>query len=132
MDAEAEALEHAISPRLEQALADYLGEPREDPHGHPIPTPRGGAGLIGSCSRCPPSSPASVWLIREVQDDNPERPAPLASALGLDARALSSPIVSYQPLDDLFEVQVVASLTSSRWAARASPSCSRRSGNVAV
>ena len=37
VDAEAEALEHAISPRLEQALAKHLGEPLEDPHGHPIP-----------------------------------------------------------------------------------------------
>ncbi|HEX4611969.1 MAG TPA: metal-dependent transcriptional regulator, partial [Urbifossiella sp.] len=41
VDAEAEALEHAISPRLEQALADYLGEPLEDPHGHPIPSRTG-------------------------------------------------------------------------------------------
>src|SRR5712671_4425890 len=41
VDAEAEALEHAISPRLEQALAVHLGEPVEDPHGHPIPTPEG-------------------------------------------------------------------------------------------
>src|SRR5207244_11034147 len=41
VDAEAEALEHAISPRLEQALAAYLGEPVEDPHGHPIPTREG-------------------------------------------------------------------------------------------
>src|SRR6201985_2703608 len=37
VDAEAEALEHAISPRLEEALAPHLGEPVEDPHGHPIP-----------------------------------------------------------------------------------------------
>ena len=39
VDAEAEALEHAISPRLEQALAAYLGEPLLDPHGHPNPPP---------------------------------------------------------------------------------------------
>ena len=38
VDAEAEALEHAISPRLEAAIAAHLGEPVEDPHGHPIPT----------------------------------------------------------------------------------------------
>src|SRR5712691_9462682 len=42
VDTEAEALEHAISPRLEQAIAAHLGEPREDPHGHPIPTSEGG------------------------------------------------------------------------------------------
>src|SRR5271166_5161602 len=41
VDAEAESLEHAISPRLEQALAAHLGEPLEDPHGHPIPTREG-------------------------------------------------------------------------------------------
>src|SRR5580700_9368226 len=41
VDAEADALEHAISPRLEQAIADHLGEPVEDPHGHLIPTPDG-------------------------------------------------------------------------------------------
>src|SRR5277367_5604023 len=41
VDAEAEALEHAISPRLEQAIASHLGEPLEDPHGHPIPTREG-------------------------------------------------------------------------------------------
>ena len=41
MDAEAEALEHAISPRLEQAIADHLGEPLEDPHGHLIPSRSG-------------------------------------------------------------------------------------------
>src|SRR5262249_44491931 len=41
VDAEAEALEHAISPRLEQAIAAHLGEPHEDPHGHPIPTREG-------------------------------------------------------------------------------------------
>src|SRR3954452_23698767 len=42
VDAEAEALEHAISPRLELAIARHLGEHLEDPHDHPIP-PREGA-----------------------------------------------------------------------------------------
>src|SRR5436190_7959622 len=41
VDVEADALEHAISPRLEQAIAAYLGEPLEDPHGHLIPTREG-------------------------------------------------------------------------------------------
>ena len=41
VDAEAEALEHAISPRLEEAIANHLGEPLEDPHGHPIPSANG-------------------------------------------------------------------------------------------
>src|SRR5205807_3103934 len=41
VDAEADALEHAISPRLEEAIAAHLGEPHEDPHGHPIPSREG-------------------------------------------------------------------------------------------
>lgn len=38
VDAEAESLEHAVSPRLERALAIFLREPFEDSRGHPIPT----------------------------------------------------------------------------------------------
>src|SRR5579872_5540280 len=72
VDAEAEALEHAISPRLEQALAAYLGEPLEDPHGHPIPTREGALAQrqLQSLSTFPAGQRI---LIREAQDDNPER-----------------------------------------------------------
>ena len=42
-------------------------------------------------------------LIREAQDDNPER-LRRWQALGLTPGAVVA-IVSYQPLDDLFEVQ---------------------------
>ncbi len=35
---EAEVLEHAVSPRLEAAIAARLGNPDRDPHGDPIPT----------------------------------------------------------------------------------------------
>jgi DtxR family transcriptional regulator, Mn-dependent transcriptional regulator len=105
VDAEAEALEHAISPRLEQALADYLGEPREDPHGHPIPT-REGALAHRELQPLSAFQPGQRVLIREAQDDNPER-LRRWQALGLTPGAVVA-IVSYQPLDDLFEVQVGA------------------------
>lgn len=44
---EAELLEHYISEKLEAKICDFLGNPRFDPHGSPIPTldgemPRGG------------------------------------------------------------------------------------------
>jgi DtxR family Mn-dependent transcriptional regulator len=103
VDAEAEALEHAISPRLEQALAAHLGEPLEDPHGHPIPTREGALAqreLQPLCS----FQPGQRVLIREAQDDNPER-LRRWQALGLTPGAVVV-IVSYQPLDDLFQVQV--------------------------
>lgn len=38
---EAERLEHALSPELEVAISDYLGNPDRDPHGHVIPGPNG-------------------------------------------------------------------------------------------
>jgi DtxR family Mn-dependent transcriptional regulator len=38
---EAERLEHAISDRLAQRIAEYLGNPRYDPHGDVIPGPEG-------------------------------------------------------------------------------------------
>jgi DtxR family Mn-dependent transcriptional regulator len=70
VDAEAEALEHAISPRLEQALAAHLGEPLEDPHGHPIPTREG---VIAHRQLRPLAEfrAGQTVLVREVRDDNP-------------------------------------------------------------
>ena len=38
---EAEELEHAISEKVLERLDDFLGRPRHDPHGHPIPTKGG-------------------------------------------------------------------------------------------
>ena len=39
--AEAEMLEHALSPRVEAAIDEALGHPAFDPHGDPIPGPDG-------------------------------------------------------------------------------------------
>ena len=103
VDAEAEALEHAISPRLEQALAAHLGEPLEDPHGHPIPTSEGKLTQRALQSLCD-FRPGQTVLIREVQDDNPERLRHWQT-LGLVPGATVH-ILAYQPLDDLFEVRV--------------------------
>src|SRR5690554_5832973 len=35
---DAEKLEHAASEKVINALYDFLGKPKADPHGHPIPT----------------------------------------------------------------------------------------------
>jgi DtxR family Mn-dependent transcriptional regulator len=103
VDAEAEALEHAISPRLEQAIAAHLGEPVEDPHGHPIPT-REGAIAQRQLQALSDFRPGDRIVIREVQDDNPER-LRRWQTLGLVPGA-SVRIVSYEALDGLYEVQV--------------------------
>jgi DtxR family transcriptional regulator, Mn-dependent transcriptional regulator len=39
--AEAERVEHELSPAAAERLASRLGDPRYDPHGDPIPTPTG-------------------------------------------------------------------------------------------
>jgi DtxR family Mn-dependent transcriptional regulator len=103
VDAEAEALEHAISPRLEAAIAAHLGEPLEDPHGHPIPTREGD---LARRDLQPLSTfrPGQRVVIREVKDDSPER-LRRWQTLGLTPGATVL-ILSHQPLDDLYEVQV--------------------------
>ncbi len=103
VDTEAEALEHAISPRLEQALAAYLGEPLEDPHGHLIPT-REGQLTPRQLQRLCDFRAGQRVVIREAQDDNPER-LRRWQALGLTPGAVVR-ILSFQPLDDLFELEV--------------------------
>jgi DtxR family Mn-dependent transcriptional regulator len=103
VDTEAEALEHAISPRLEQAIAAYLGEPLEDPHGHPIPTPEG---VIArrELRSLDQFRPGQRVLIREASDDSPER-LRRWQTLGL-APGVTVLFLRHQPLDDLYELQV--------------------------
>src|SRR2546430_1792296 len=103
VDAEAEALEHAISPRLEQAIADYLGEPREDPHGHPIPTREGDLALR-DLRPLHSFEPGQRLLIREVQDDRPER-LRRWSDLGLMPGATVT-LLRRHVLDGTFEIRV--------------------------
>jgi DtxR family Mn-dependent transcriptional regulator len=103
VDAEAEALEHAISPRLEQAIAAHLGEPLEDPHGHPIPTAAGDM-AHRKLQKLTEFRAGQSARIREVQDDNPERLRHWQT-LGLTPGATVH-FLRHQPLDDLYEVQV--------------------------
>jgi DtxR family transcriptional regulator, Mn-dependent transcriptional regulator len=105
VDAEAEALEHAISPRLEEAIAAHLGEPVEDPHGHPIPTAHGHLEQRDLKSLHEFHAGQCV-VIREVQDDNPARLRHWQS-LGLIPGA-TVVFESHQPLDDIFHLRVGA------------------------
>ncbi len=109
VDAEAEALEHAVSPRLEQAIAAYLGEPLEDPHGHPIPTAEGTLARrdLRPLHTLPPGTTA---IIREVQDDRPDRLRRWQD-LGLVPGA-TVVLVDHRPLDGVFVVQVGGQVVS--------------------
>lgn len=110
VDTEAEALEHAISPRLEQAIADYLGEPLEDPHGHPIPS-RTGEVRARNLRRLSECRAGDAVIVREAQDDNPARLRHW-QAQGLTPGARVR-ILAYQELDDLFEIEVDGKLIRS-------------------
>ncbi len=103
VDAEAEALEHAISPRLEQAIAAHLGEPSHDPHGHPIPSADGELARRPLTRLCDFRTGDRV-AIREAQDDTPERLRRWKS-LGLTPGTVVD-IRRYEELDDLFELEV--------------------------
>ncbi len=103
VDAEAEALEHAISPRLEQAISAFLGEPMEDPHGHPIPTKEGK--LIQRILRPLQSFvKGEALIIREVQDGDPVR-LKRWSELGL-LPGVAVTIKDRQDLDGVFTLSV--------------------------
>lgn len=103
IDAEAEALEHAISPRLEKAIADYLGEPLEDPHGHPIPKPDGDLAQRQLKPLCA-FAPGQRILVREVTDEQPDR-LRRWQELGLMPGVVVE-LRSHQPLDDVYEFAV--------------------------
>lgn len=69
--AEAEVLEHAISPELSELIAAKLGNPTHDPHGDPIPT------VDGSIEEAPTVPLADVeeghcGVFARVSDSDPE------------------------------------------------------------
>jgi DtxR family Mn-dependent transcriptional regulator len=78
---EAERLEHAVSDALISRMADALGNPRVDPHGHPIPA---ADGSIEELTFTPlPDVPVGATVeIRRVDARQPDRLRYLAT-LGL-------------------------------------------------
>jgi len=103
VDVEAEALEHAISPRLEEAIAKHLGEPLEDPHGHPIPSATGEL-LHRDLQRLDEFLPGQTFTVREAQDDNPERLRRWAELGLIPGRVIT--MTHFEPLDGLYELTV--------------------------
>ena len=68
---EAERLEHAISPYLEERIDARLGYPQFDPHGAPIPTSAGTVAerdLI-TLYDLPPDAPS---VVQHIPDDDPD------------------------------------------------------------
>lgn len=106
VDGEAEALEHAVSPRVEKALAAFLGEPAEDPHGHPIPTSEGALAERPTLQPFSSFRPGQRVLIREVDDSDGNR-LKKWRALGL-VPGVTVLVLSFQPFEDLWRLQVAS------------------------
>ena len=69
--AEAEVLEHAISPELSELIAEKLGHPTHDPHGDPIPT---ADGSIDEQDTVPLADlePGQSGVFTRISDSDPE------------------------------------------------------------
>jgi DtxR family Mn-dependent transcriptional regulator len=70
--AEAHRLEHHISEVLEARMDEVLGHPERDPHGSAIP-PKDGEFREPSYESLADVAPGARVVIREVDDDDPER-----------------------------------------------------------
>ena len=69
--AEAEVLEHALSEALEDRIAALLGDPTEDPHGHPIPSKDGTLPVAGSTRRLWDVDVGETTSVDRVPDAEP-------------------------------------------------------------
>lgn len=69
--AEAEVLEHHISPRLEALIDERLGHPKFDPHGAPIPGRSGKLPTVNTRSLAE-LQPGEEGVVQRVSDENPE------------------------------------------------------------
>src|SRR3712207_3457729 len=67
---EAEVLEHVLSEGLEDRIAALLGDPRLDPHGHPIPAKDGSIPATATKSLWDCADGDSV-VVGRVSDDEP-------------------------------------------------------------
>ena len=61
---EACQLEHALSPRVQQALERFLDNPTVCPHGHPIPSAGGDIAALEGSPLCDSGAGAEVEIVR--------------------------------------------------------------------
>ncbi len=69
---EAERLEHAISPRVLDALDRHLGRPDVDPHGDPIPSPHGSLDepRTSPLSACRPGARFTIARVLDQREES--------------------------------------------------------------
>jgi DtxR family Mn-dependent transcriptional regulator len=102
---EAERLEHAVSEKLIERMAEALGEPRYDPHGAPIPTASGEIEEAELVSLADAPIGATV-VLRQVGDEDPERLHYLAEQALVPGTRLT--VTSRQPFNGPVSVRLGA------------------------
>jgi DtxR family Mn-dependent transcriptional regulator len=100
---EAEVLEHAISPRLEERIDALLEHPTHDPHGDPIP-PRSGEHVEDWASPLRSVAAGTVFLVERVSDRDSAALRHLA-ALGIRPGVVLQ-VVEWAPFGGPLWVQV--------------------------
>jgi len=100
---EAEALEHHLSDRVVEAIDHYLGHPRVDPHGHPIPA-ADGAVIARNLRPLDSLAAGEEAVISEVLSDDPER-IRWWKAQGLVPGARIT-VIARRPLDGVWRLRV--------------------------
>jgi len=104
VDAEAERLEHAVSPEFAERIEAWLGNPTHDPHGHPIPS----RDLImppdADCSRLSDLTGPATVRIRTVDDTDPARLRYVAELGLLPGRELA--VLAVGPFEGPLTLQV--------------------------
>lgn len=63
-------LEHALSPRVLEALELFLNNPEVCPHGHPIPTAEGHINKVAGAPLCSFDAGADVKIVQVAEDDD--------------------------------------------------------------
>ena len=108
--AEAHKLEHVLSDNLENHIADFLGNPTEDPHGDPIPT-KAGAIIAPNQQSLVDLAPGARATIRRIGAQDPERLRYLRG-LGLIPKANVS-MIDHAPFQGPVRVRVAGGVEHS-------------------
>jgi DtxR family Mn-dependent transcriptional regulator len=103
--AEAEVLEHAISPELSALIAEKLGNPTHDPHGDPIPSVDGLVEEVTTV-RLADMTEGQTGVFTRVSDSDPEMLRYL-SVRGI-APGDRLEVVERQPFDGPLTVRLAA------------------------
>ncbi len=106
-------LEHATDDAVADALADFLGSPSVDPHGHPIPLAEGRPAPLDA-SRLDTLAPGQAARVQERRGSDPLLLAHLDS-LGLRP-GVSVRLLSQHPFGGPLELEVAG---AQRWIGRA-------------